>query len=104
MRCLRFVFRASLPAISLITICSGAVLFLAALVPADAVAQVTNWPEDRFGNDRLGFNPYEAILNPSNVNKLGLLWRRQQASNLIIVSPAVANGILYADSFTIGRG
>ena len=79
-------------------------LALAALVPLAAVAQITNWPEFQFGNDRLGFNPYEVVLKPSNVNNLGVLWQVNQGQQLITVSPAVVNGIVYGVSFGEGRG
>jgi outer membrane protein assembly factor BamB len=68
-----------------------------------ASAQVTSWPEFQFGNDRLGFNPYEEILGASNVNQLGVAWQAHPLGDVIYASPAVANGLLYDIGFTSGQ-
>lgn len=79
-----------------------AILFVA-VATALASAQVTSWPEFQFGNDRLGFNPYERILGPSNVNQLGIVWQASPVNDVIYASPAVANGLLYDITFDSGE-
>jgi eukaryotic-like serine/threonine-protein kinase len=75
----------------------------AALVATSAFAQVTNWPAFQFGNDRLGFNPYETVLRPSTVSHLGQLWQAHPVSDVIYASPVLANGLLYGISFDSGE-
>ena len=62
---LRFHSFRSISLVNLTIVVCVALLF-AAIVPQRAVAQITNWREFQFGNNRLGFNPYEAVLGPSN--------------------------------------
>jgi outer membrane protein assembly factor BamB len=68
-----------------------------------ASAQVTSWPEFQFGNDRLGFNPYEETLGASNVNQLGVVWQAHPVGDVIYASPAVVNGLLYDIAFDSGE-
>jgi eukaryotic-like serine/threonine-protein kinase len=77
-------------------------LFLA-LATAVASAQVTGWPDFQFGNDRLGFNPYERALSASNVNQLGIVWQAHPVSDVIYASPVLANGLLYDITFDTGQ-
>jgi hypothetical protein len=53
-------------------------LLFVAVATVLASAQVASWPEFQFGNDRLGFNPYEETLGTSNVNRLGSFGRRSR--------------------------
>ena len=92
----------SLSIFSRIICCASVALLVAAIAPVKAVAQITNWPEFQFGNNRLGFNPYEVVLGPSTVGNLGLLWQSNQGHNLIILSPAVVDGLLYGATFGEG--
>ena len=87
--------------IALLTV---SVVTIGSLLPLDAAAQAGNWPEYQFGNDRLGVNPYERVLNAANVTNLRHRWEVNEGDELIMTSPAVANGIIYGDSFVTGKG
>ena len=102
MQSLRFRSVLDLSIVNLIICCASIALLVAAIGPVNAVAQITNWPEFQFGNNRLGFNPYEVVLGPSNVGNLDLLWQTNQGHNLIILSPAVWGGLLYGATFGEG--
>lgn len=78
-------------------------LLFVTLATVMASAQVTDWPEFQFSNNRLGFNPYEEILGASNVNQLGVVWQAHPVDDVIYASPAVANGLLYDISFDSGE-
>src|SRR5436190_17372662 len=54
----------------------------------------TDWSAFRFGASRTGFNPYENVLNSSNVSGLVLGWRTLLPS-FIDCSPTVAGGVVY---------
>jgi len=73
---------------------------LAAVV---ACAQVTDWPEFQFGDNRLGFNPYETTLGVGNVNQLGVVWQARPVTDVIYASPVLAKGLLYGISFDSGE-
>ncbi len=57
----------------------------------------TDWPQFHFSNRRVGANPTENVLSPSNVSGLDLDWSHATASS-IYSSPAVARGIVYVGS------
>jgi len=78
-------------------------LLFVALATVIASAQVTDWPEFQFSNNRLGFNPYEDTLGVSNVNQLGIVWQAHPVGDVIYASPAIANGLLYDISFDSGE-
>jgi eukaryotic-like serine/threonine-protein kinase len=57
----------------------------------------TNWPQFHFSPNREGSNPYENVLNLTNVDKLGLKWSFA-TNGYLRSSPAVVDGILYVGS------
>jgi len=57
-----------------------------------------NWPQYRFDAKRSGCNPYEHIVNASNVGSLTTKW--QTSTPLALGhSPVLVNGVLYADNY-----
>jgi len=54
----------------------------------------TDWRQSGFSFDRTGFNPYENVLNPSNVAGLGRLWSFNTL-NPVGSSLALADGAAY---------
>ncbi|HZU67628.1 MAG TPA: IPT/TIG domain-containing protein [Ktedonobacteraceae bacterium] len=54
----------------------------------------TNWDEFGYNLQHSGTNPYENVLNPSNVSSMLLDWTAPTTYE-IFSSPAVANGMLY---------
>jgi glucose dehydrogenase len=59
----------------------------------------TNWSQYRFDASHTGFNPYEKVLNASNVGALHLKWRHYTGSfSLVEDGPAVVNGVVYVGS------
>lgn len=69
--------------------------------PATAGAPATasvNWTQFRFNKARTGFNPFESVLNPSNVPQLELAWQAQLGQLVDFSSPAVVNGVAYIGS------
>ncbi len=56
----------------------------------------TNWPQFLFNGDHSGLNPYENILNPRNVKDLALEWTALPDGSPGYVSPALADGMIYA--------
>ncbi len=56
---------------------------------------LTDWPMFGFDAQHTHFNPYENILNPTNVSNLVLDWSYNTGGNPHAV---VANGIVYANS------
>jgi outer membrane protein assembly factor BamB len=61
----------------------------------------TNWSQFGFTSRRTAFNPYENVLNPSNVGSLAVKWSFTLAS---LSSPMVANGVVYVFSNTSSSG
>jgi outer membrane protein assembly factor BamB len=57
----------------------------------------TDWRELGFSPARTAFNPYENVLNPSNVSGLSVQWSFPTGSN-VNSSPAVVNGVVYVGS------
>ena len=55
----------------------------------------TNWPNFRFNAANSGFNRYENALSPANVSGLTKAWSYPTGG---IISPAVANGVVYIES------
>ena len=61
----------------------------------------TNWPQVRFSAAHSGFNPFENVLNRSNVSRLAVKWAVAPggvSERSMSSSPAVANGRLYVAS------
>ncbi len=58
----------------------------------------TNWSEFHFGTGRKGLNPYENVIDASNVSDLDIAWRATTGT-AIFSSPAVANGVVYVGSY-----
>lgn len=58
----------------------------------------TDWPQFRFDAQHSGFNSYENVLNPANVQNLALDWQYALPAQ-INENPVVANGVVY---FTTG--
>src|SRR6266566_819777 len=56
----------------------------------------TNWAQFRFGPYHTGNNPYENVINSSNVSTLTLDWRYTTGGGNS--SPAVVNGVVYIGS------
>src|ERR1700733_2541456 len=73
---------------------------------SDTGAQATftvfaNWSEFGFGPKHQGYNPYENVLNTSNVGGIDLLWRFPTSAAWccgVASSPAVVNGVVYIGS------
>ncbi len=61
----------------------------------------TDWPRFHFDNDSTGHNPYENVLDTSNVTGLQALWNEPISGQVIDSSPAVANGTLYVGSYDL---
>ena len=57
----------------------------------------TNWSTDGYNAQHTHTNPYENVLNTSNVSKLVLGWS-YKTTNSIQTSPVIANGIVYIGS------
>jgi outer membrane protein assembly factor BamB len=57
----------------------------------------TNWEQRGFTPNHKGLNPYENVLNPSNVGSLDLHWSFP-TEGPVLSSPAVANGVVYVGS------
>jgi outer membrane protein assembly factor BamB len=57
----------------------------------------TDWRDFRFDVANTGFNPYENVLDPSNVSRLQLGWVGPAARSHFpqVTSPVVAKGVLY---------
>jgi outer membrane protein assembly factor BamB len=53
----------------------------------------TDWAQFQFDAAHTGYNPYENVLNRSNVSSLALRWQFPDVSDTS--SPAIANGLLY---------
>lgn len=66
---------------------------------APFLVQGANWSQFHYGVSHTGFNPYENILNPSNVANLKLAWTRPLGVGMRS-SPTVYNGLVYASAFT----
>jgi len=65
---------------------------------AQAPFQVhTNWAQSQFSANHTGLNPYENVLNPSNVGNIDLRWSYPFGVP-VWTSPAVANGVVYVGS------
>ncbi len=54
-----------------------------------------NWAAFRFNGQHRGYNPFENILNPSNVPGLTLVWEHDIPSTGTESSPAIVNGVVY---------
>ena len=63
----------------------------------------SNWAMFRYGPQHNGFNPYENVLSPSNVDELNLAWS-YTTDGLIFSSPAVANGLVFVGSLASAGG
>lgn len=63
------------------------------------VIAATDWPQFRFSPDHTGFNPFETVLDPTNVNNLTLAWSVLAAPGNPGTgsgsSPAVVGGRVY---------
>lgn len=57
----------------------------------------TDWAYDGYDKQRTHDNPYENVINPTNVSHLTLDWQYQTGST-INTSPVVVDGILYVTS------
>ena len=57
----------------------------------------TDWPQFHYNLQHSGTNPYENVLGPANVSRLGTDWIARTGS-YIFSSPAVANGVVYVGS------
>jgi outer membrane protein assembly factor BamB len=65
----------------------------------------SDWPQSRFSPPQTGYNPFEYVLNPSNVSNLTLLWSDLGIGPGSGASPVVANGVVYVangDAFEAG--
>jgi outer membrane protein assembly factor BamB len=58
----------------------------------------TDWTQFHFDADGTRRNPYENVLNPSNVGKLDLKWSFAADSDGVLSSPAVVDGLVYFGS------
>jgi outer membrane protein assembly factor BamB len=56
----------------------------------------TDWPMPRFVPEGTGFNPYENVLNPSNVGNLELAWSATTNGGLFS-TPVVVGGVVYVN-------
>lgn len=93
-------------AVSATQFCSAAVLRNAApamhggqryMIARHAGSQVS-WPQLGFDSGHSGYNPYETILNTSNVANLQQAWSFSTGSNNNAGNVIYANGVLYAAS------
>ena len=72
---------------------------LAGSMPAGASgAGAVDWPQFRFDDNRTGFNPFETVLNKSNVRNLQLDWEAQLGKIVLSSSPAVVGDTVYIGS------
>ncbi len=58
----------------------------------------TDWTKFHFDQDNSGLNPYENVLNPSNVSGLRKAWARWVPSR-VTASPAVVGGVVYVGMY-----
>jgi outer membrane protein assembly factor BamB len=58
----------------------------------------TDWAKFHFDSNNSGFNPYENVLDPSNVGSLAQRWTAK-TGGAVYSSPAVANGVVYVGSY-----
>jgi len=56
---------------------------------------LVDWPQFQFDPAHTGYNPYEVIIGPQNVNNLVLAWKYHPPNNSVGSSPSIANGVLY---------
>ena len=71
-------------------------LLIAAGQPAGAAT--IDWPQFRFDGHHTGFNPFETVLNRTNVPNLRLAWQSQLGKLVDFSSPAVVGGTVYIGS------
>jgi outer membrane protein assembly factor BamB len=67
---------------------------------ANASAQVsflvrTNWSQFGFSPDRVSVNPYENVLSPTTVGRLGLKWTSFSSGAQLCGGPTVVDGVAY---------
>jgi len=67
-------------------------------VAASAGLAPVNWRQFRFDARHTGFNPFERVLNATNVPALGLEWEAQLGRLVFSSSPAVVGGVVYIGS------
>jgi outer membrane protein assembly factor BamB len=58
----------------------------------------TDWPQFRFDDRHTGVQPFENVLEPGNVPRLGLAWQAQLGALVDYSSPAVVGGVAYLGS------
>jgi outer membrane protein assembly factor BamB len=63
-----------------------------------AFAVRTDWTQFRFDQNHTGVQPFENVLNASNVPMLQLAWQAQLGALVDYSSPAVVNGVAYIGS------
>jgi outer membrane protein assembly factor BamB len=58
----------------------------------------TNWSGYNYSPDHDGLNPYENVLNPSNLGNLALRWSFSNLPSNLFSPPAVVDGVMYTAS------
>lgn len=76
----------------------AALAFILAAPGPPAGAATVDWPQFRFDNNHTGFNPFETVLNKTNVPNLSLAWQAQLGKLVDFSSPAVVGGTVYIGS------
>jgi outer membrane protein assembly factor BamB len=59
----------------------------------------TDWTQRGYGAHSKRTNPYENVLNATNVSSLDIAWSATTGSFIVQSSPAVANGVVYVGSY-----
>jgi outer membrane protein assembly factor BamB len=83
--------------IALIAVCLTFGLAAAPALASSPGAEV-DWPQFRFNSNHTGVNPFETVLNRTNVPSLTLSWQAQLGQLVVASSPAVVNGVVYIGS------
>ena len=65
--------------------------------PRVAGGSTADWPQFRFTPRHLGRNPFEDVLDRSNVSQLQMKWSLP-IGQTVLSSPAVAGGVVYVGS------
>jgi outer membrane protein assembly factor BamB len=78
---------------------AGILLPVVSAIPVQA-AEPTNWPQVGFDATRRSFNPFETILDPSNVSGLHQLWGIDVGGEQ--TTPIVADGTVFTISYENG--
>ena len=91
-------------------VCLGLIVFAVSFASAQQSpslpGSLVDWTQFNFDSARDGYNPFETVLNPSNVANVSMKWSYVPTEGPVQGQPAIANGMVYvvAGSTTSGHG